>query len=41
MDEKNVVNSKKEYYSVIRKNEILPPERTWMDLKGIRLSERS
>ena len=28
-----------EYYSAIKKNEILPFETTWMDLKGIMLSE--
>ena len=30
-----------EYYSVLRKNEILPFAATWMDLKNITLSERS
>ena len=30
-----------EYYSVIRKNEILPFAATWMDLEGIMLSEIS
>ena len=28
-------------YSVIKKNGILPPVTTWMDLEGIRLSEIS
>ena len=30
-----------EYYSVIKKNEILPFAATWMDLKSIMLSEIS
>ena len=30
-----------EYYSVIKKNEILPFAATWMDLEGIVLSEIS
>ena len=30
-----------EYYSAIRKNEILPFATTWMELKGIMLSEIS
>ena len=30
-----------EYYSAIKKNEILPFARTWMDLEGIMLSEIS
>ena len=30
-----------EYYSVIKKNEILPSATTWMDLEGIMLSEIS
>ena len=29
----------KEYYSAIRKNEILPFATTWMDMEGIMLSE--
>ena len=30
-----------EYYSAIKKNDILPFATTWMDLKGILLSEIS
>ena len=30
-----------EYYSAIKKNEILPLVTTWMDLEGIMLSEIS
>ena len=30
-----------EYYSAIKKNEILPFTTTWMELEGIRLSEIS
>ena len=30
-----------EYYSAIKKNEILPFAKTWMDLEGIMLSEIS
>ena len=30
-----------EYYSAIKKNEILPLVRTWMNLEGIMLSETS
>ena len=30
-----------EYYSAIKKKEILPFVTTWMDLEGIMLSERS
>ena len=30
-----------EYYSAIKKNEILPFTATWMDLEGIMLSEIS
>ena len=28
-----------EYYSAIKKDEILPFERTWIDLEGIMLSD--
>ena len=31
----------KEYYSAIKKNEIMPFATTWMDLEGITLSEIS
>ena len=31
----------KDYYSVIKSNEILPFETSWMDLEGIKLSETS
>ena len=30
-----------EYYSALKKNEILPSEATWMDLNGIMLGEVS
>ena len=30
-----------EYYSAIKKNEILPSAATWMDLEGVMLSEIS
>ena len=30
-----------EYYSVIKKNEILPFAKTWMDFEGVMLSEIS
>ena len=30
-----------EYYSVIKRNEILPFAATWMDVEGIMLSEKS
>ena len=30
-----------EYHSAIKKNEILPSAATWMDLKGVMLSEIS
>ena len=30
-----------EYYSAIKKNEILPFVKTWMNLEGIMLSEMS
>ena len=30
-----------EFYSAVKKNEILPSAATWMDLEGVRLSETS
>ena len=40
MDKEDVVcMSVIEYYSAIKKNEILPFATTWMDLEGIMLSE--
>ena len=44
MDKEDVIyifHSGIEYYSVIRNNKILPFVATWMDLKGIMLSEIS
>ena len=46
MDKEDVVYiyiyiHKTEYYSAIKKNEILPFEATWMDLEGIMPSEIS
>jgi len=48
MDTENVVHTyiyththTMEYYSTIKKNAILPFETTWMELKGIMLSEIS
>ena len=42
MDKEDVVYiHTMEYYSAIKKNEILPFAATWMDLKGIMLSEIS
>ena len=41
MDKKDVVYYIIEYYSAIKKNEILPFVTMWMDLEGIMLSEIS
>jgi len=41
MDEEDAEYYSMEYYSVIKKNEILPFAATWMDLEGITLSEIS
>ena len=41
MDKEDVVYVHKEYYSAIKKNEILPFATTWMELEGIMLSEIS
>ena len=40
MDEENVKKNVMEYYSALKKKEILPRV-TWMNLEGIMLSERS
>ena len=39
MDNKDVNSRTQEYYSAMRKKEILTFATTWMDLEGIRLSE--
>ena len=41
MDKKDVAYYIIEYYSAIKKNEILPFVTMWMDLEGIMLSEIS
>ena len=42
IDKENVIHTHthtEEYYTTIKKNEILPFGTTWIDLKGIMLSE--
>ena len=39
MDKEDVVHTYMEYYSAIKKNEILPFATTWLKLEGIMLSE--
>ena len=41
MDKEDTHIEKMEYYSAIKKNEILPFTTTWMDLEGIMLGEIS
>ena len=41
MDKENVIYTTMEYYSAIKKNEILPCAATWMDPKNVILSEVS
>ena len=41
MDKEDVVYHTMEYYSAIRKNEILPFATAWMELEGNMLSEIS
>ena len=41
MDKEDTHIEKMEYYSAIKKNEILPFATTWMDLEGIMLGEIS
>ena len=47
MDKEIVVRARvahthtKEYYSAIKKNEILSSVATWMDLKSVKLSEKA
>ena len=41
MDKKDVIDTDNEYYSFIKKNEIMPLAAKWMDLEIIILSEVS
>ena len=41
MDKENVIIHRMEYYSAIKKNEIIPFAATWMDLEIIILIEAS
>ena len=41
MNEQDVVHPYNEYYSAIKKNEIIPFAATWMDLDSVILSEVS
>ena len=42
MDKEDIIHTHTmEYYSAIKKNEVLPFAATWMDLEGIMLSELS
>ena len=41
MDKEDVVDTHMEYYSAIKKNEIMPSAATWMDPETIILSEVS
>ena len=41
MDKKDVIDTDHEYYSFIKKNEIMPLAAKWMDLEIIILSEVS
>ena len=41
MNEQDVVHPYNEYYSAIKKNEIIPFAATWMDIESVILSEVS